>query len=328
MKILPIFIPHEGCLFQCVYCDQGIITKTHNIDYSRIEKTIYDFCYYNDTEKKEIAFYGGTFTSLPEASIYKYLRIVAPYINSRTGLRISTRPDSISNEQLNELAERGLRTVELGIQSFSEKVLSESRRNYTRETAMNACRTVKSIGLNLGVQLMPGLPGSDDETLEKTVSATLEIKPHFVRIYPTIVLKNTVLEKWFLSGKFTPLSLESAIQKAANMIDIFQKNNIKVIKTGLHSGIKHEDIIAGPYHESFGELTRIELIFKKIIANYQKSKTFVISEYDISLFKGFNAKLIRKIKGEFEMKMIPVIIDQKISKGCISFSNRKPQLIW
>jgi len=328
MKILPIFIPHKGCSFQCVYCDQSIITKTKEIDYLGIEDTIHDFCNNNENITKEIAFYGGTFTNLPKTMIQNFLRITAPYINSRTGLRISTRPDSIDHDQLMELSDGGLTTVELGVQSFSDDVLSESRRNYTRATAIEACQIVQSCDLALGIQLMPGLPGSDNATLKKTISTTLEIKPDFVRIYPTIVLKNTPLENWFKTGKFKPLTLENAIQKSADMIEIFQQNEIIVIKTGLHSDIKREDIIAGPYHESFGELTRIELIFKKIIANYQKSKTFVISKYDISLFKGFNAKLIHKIKGKLNMNVIPVIIDKEKSKGNISFSNRKPKLLW
>jgi len=328
MKILPLFLPQKGCPFKCVYCDQNIITKAAKNDLDRMQFLIDRFCTSNYSEYKEIAFYGGTFTNLEEKLVNKLFQLAEPYINNKTAIRISTRPDFIFTEQLQKLKTKGLRTVELGIQSFSDKVLTESSRNYSKAAAQSACRIVSSCDLALGIQLMPGLPGSNAASLKESITSVLELKPEFVRIYPTVVLKNTALEKWFNSGKYLPLTLEKAVEIASEMTEIFQKNKIKVIKSGLHSDIDKQNIIAGPYHESFGELVRMNLLFKKIIADYTETKTFVISEADISLFRGFKRKLIKKIKAEYQMETIPVIIDSKINKGNISFTDQTPQQSW
>jgi histone acetyltransferase (RNA polymerase elongator complex component) len=328
MNILPIFLPLQGCSFQCVYCDQNVITNTLEIDYSKIKESIDKFCQNNEQLYKEIAFYGGTFTNLKKADIDNLLKLTDPYINDLTGLRISTRPDYITKDQLKELADRGLRTVELGIQSFSDKVLETSRRFYSKITARKACEIIRSCGLNLGIQLMPGLPGSDPYSLEESISITIGIKPEYIRIYPTVILKNTILENWYDSGEFSPLSLQEAIKISADMIERFEEADIKVIKTGLHSDIDSKNIIAGPYHESFGELVRMELMLKKIIANYQENKTFVISKYDVSLFKGFKKKLLEQIKVKLKRERIPVIVESHKRKGELTFTDQKPDLFW
>lgn len=329
MKILPVFIPARGCPYKCVYCDQQVITNTSNIDLRTIEKRIKDFCKSNtDGIYKEIAFYGGTFTNLQKEFIEKLLSITDPFINKFTGLRISTRPDHIDLDQLQYLRQKGLRTVELGIQSFSDKVLQLSGRLYTKKIALQACQTVKSSGLNLGLQLMPGLPGFSRITLNQTLNTVIMVKPAMVRIYPTIVLKGTVLENSYLKGVYKPLTLAEAVALTSDMITVFEQNNINVIKAGLHSDISKENIVAGPYHESFGELIRIELMLKKIIANYQEKQTFVISKYDISLFKGFKQNLIYRIKQYLKLDKIPVIIDQNLDKGEINFVNKTTEISW
>ncbi len=317
-----------GCPYNCIYCDQKAITNTSAIDFTQIERIVKEFCQHNYDENKEIAFYGGTFTNLEEDFIDKLLSITDPYISSKVSIRISTRPDKIFKEQLLNLSVRGLKTVELGIQSFSDQVLKQSGRGYSSQTAIDACQTIKECGLNLCIQLMPGLPGSDSISLQETITQIIAVKPDMVRIYPTIVLKNTSLEKMYNSGKYTPLTLQEAIAISTDMINLFNEEDIRVIKAGLHSDISKENIIAGPYHQSFGELIRIEQMLKKIIANYQKEKTFVISKYDVSLFKGFKQNLLKRIKAKLDLDKIPVVIDQQLNKGEIAFSDRTTNLIW
>jgi len=328
MIILPIFIPHKGCPYHCIYCDQQIITGSREINFEQISDSIGKFCSYHSSEIKEIAFYGGTFTSLEPEIINKFLTITAPFIDQNTGIRISTRPDAVDSSMLQSLKDQGLSTVELGIQSFNNNVLRSSGRKYTKDTALKATEIVYSHNLKLGIQLMPGLPGYSPASLEETITTCLEVKPDFVRIYPTIVIKNTGLDRMYLAGNYMPLSLQEAVSIAAEMTNRFQEKGIEVIKTGLHSDIDKADIQAGPYHEAFGELVRGERLFKKIIARYPGSGTFVISKFDISLFKGFKAEMIRKIKEALKINELPVILDQNKNKGDISFSDQEPHQLW
>lgn len=327
MKILPIFIPHLGCPYQCVYCQQETITKSSQPAINTISEQVQSFCKYNNLSKKEIAFYGGTFTNLPFELQKKYFEAVNKNADPLTGIRISTRPDAINEEILNFCKSNNVQTIELGIQSLSDSVLEASKRSYTSKTAIQSCRMVQEKNILLGIQLMPGLPGSNPETLSRTLDLTIKLKPDFVRIYPTIILKNTELEKWYDSGKFSPLTIEEAIEITSEMLSKLKKENITVIKVGLHSDISQEDIIAGPYHQSFGELVRAYDLKKNILNNFE-NKTLEISPNDISLFKGFNAKMLHDIKMELNLIQIPIKINKDLAKGDFILTDSQPDHSW
>ena len=327
MKIFPIFIPHLGCPFKCVYCDQAAITKSEILSVHSISEQVKTFCDNNKLEEKEIAFFGGTFTKLSQEQQQVYFDAVNEHKDLMNGIRISTRPDSIDQEILDFCKDNNVRTIELGIQSFDDSVLQTTKREYTSQAAVESCNLIKENNFALGIQLMPGLPGFNSNSLKKTIETTIELNPDFVRIYPTIVLKNTELENWFNSGKYSPLSLKEAIETTSEMISRFREKEIRVIKVGLHSDINKEDIIAGPYHQSFGELIRAEMLKVNIINNF-KNKTLEISPSDISLFKGFNSKMLKEIKAEKELENIPIKINQNMKKDNYIFTDAQPDINW
>ena len=327
MKIFPVFIPHQGCPYQCIYCNQHSITRSKLPEIEKLEPDVAAFCRKNQTEEKEIAFFGGTFTSLTKSSQHKYLDIANKFRSSISGIRISTRPDSIDPNVLAFCKENNVRTIELGIQSFDDEVLKKTFRGYNSETAINACKLVKEHKFQLGIQLMSGLPGFCRRSLENSINLTKKISPHFVRIYPTIILKRTKLEKWFLAGKYTPLKLNGAVEIVSGMVRRFEQKGIRVIKIGLHSDIKEEDIIAGPYHRSFGELVRAEILKKNILENY-KPQTLIISRADISLFKGFKSNMLKALKQELKLDILPVIVDNKMEKSRFLFTELPPLEYW
>lgn len=326
MKILPIFIPHQGCPNNCVFCNQYKITKTENkIDFHQIEKLITQFCH-NNPENSEIAFYGGTFTGINIKIQKRLLDLVSIYCPNNIKIRISTRPDYINKKILDFCKKNKVNTIELGIQSFHNKVLRESRRGYEVSKAIAACKLIKENKFRLGIQLMPGLPGFSKETLQQTIATTTKLKPEFVRIYPTIVLKNTELEAMYKKGCFKPLLLKDAIEITAQIITKLSKFNIKIIKSGLHSDI--DSIVAGPYHNSFGEMVRSYLYEKKLQSKYKINHTLNISEKDISLFKGYKEHLLNKIKRFFNINQLPIKINSSLKKNQISINNENPSAYW
>jgi len=327
MKILPIFIPHLGCPFDCVYCDQKTITKNIDIDYKKIKVLIDNFCTRNSDYRKEIALFGGTFTNLSFDSQQSFFDLVKPYLNEKTGVRISTRPDAISEGILDFCKDNGVQTIELGIQSFDDEILSATKRDYTSKAAFKACELIKKNQFNLGVQLMPGLPGFNKKSLINTIQSTLQIKPDFVRIYPTIVLKGTELAAWYEFGLYSPLTLDEAVSISAKMLKTFKQNNIKVIKIGLHSDIESNQIIAGPYHQSFGELVRTEIYLNQILKDFS-NKTLCISPRDVSLFKGFDRRMLQRLKATKQIEKIPILIDEKLAKGRFLFTDISPRYYW
>ena len=273
MKIIPIFIPHAGCPYRCVYCDQHKISgalKAPSIEeikfvIDRNLKTI------PKNERVEVAFFGGTFTLLPETLQQKYLKTVYPYVKDKKifGIRMSTHPEAVTERSIKLFKKMGGCLVELGVQSLDKEVLKKSNRAMDFATIKNAAGVIKKSGLDLGVQVMLGLPG---DTLSKSIKTALklsELKPKTSRIYPAIVLKGTKLGDLFKKGKYKPLSMEEAVRWSAKVCDIFEKNNVKVIRIGLHPSKYLNSkgvVLAGPYHPRFGQMARSAQVWEKTIA--------------------------------------------------------------
>ncbi|MCK4694604.1 MAG: radical SAM protein [Candidatus Cloacimonetes bacterium] len=327
MTILPIFIPHLGCLFRCVYCNQKLITKSKIPTQEDIKNRIKEFCKNNPDNEKEVAFFGGTFTNLNQKKQQEFFDSVNLFKNKISGIRISTRPDSIDLDILYFCKQNNVKTIELGIQSFNDDVLLASKRGYNSQIAQQACYLIQEFKFKLGVQLMPGLPKFSKKTLDQTIQTTIDINPDFVRIYPTILLAGTELEKRYLKGKYHPLELNEAIKFVSEMIQQFKKHKIKVTKVGLHSDIDERHIAAGPYHQSFGELVRGEMLLKRIVDNFE-DKTLMISSADISLFKGFNSQMLKSLKTQLNLDKIPIIIDNNLDKNNFLFTEQPPQEYW
>ena len=264
--IIPLFIPHEGCPHQCVFCNQrritGVISSVTPADIERLIQ--FHLAQITRPYFVEAAFYGGSFTALP-AGLQQAL--LAPAAEAfRAGrldaIRLSTRPDAIEAENLERLRQCGVKTIELGAQSFDDGVLALAGRGHCAADTRRAAELIRAAGMELGLQLMPGLPGETAETLQRSLEAILELKPSMVRLYPTVVLRDTVLARLYELGKYTPLTIEEAARIAAVMKLTLEQAGIKVIRTGLQASEELDGpdaVLAGPYHPAFGELTENEI---------------------------------------------------------------------
>ncbi|NLF79695.1 MAG: radical SAM protein [Clostridia bacterium] len=256
-KILPFFIPMEGCPQRCIYCDQyAIAGETASPSAAQIASALERF---TPDAGAEVAFYGGSFTCLPRERQRYLLQAVQPaLLEGRIGgIRISTRPDALDAELLNWLGGQGVRTVELGIQSFDADVLAKSARGYTPEIAEQACRLVSESGLRLGVQLMTGLPADDAFKDRQSVRGAAELGASLLRIYPTLVLRGTRLAEDYSRGAYRPQSLEEAIRCCAAMMIMAEAQKLNIIRIGINPTPEVEAaLIAGPYHPAFGGLVK------------------------------------------------------------------------
>lgn len=255
---IPVFIPHSGCPHACVFCNQWRVTgiesrqkpeEIHQI----IEK--YLSAVPSTVEKIEIAFFGGSFTAIPVQEQIGYLAAVQRYIDSGVirSVRVSTRPDYIDDSVLEMLKRFNVETVELGVQSFSDEVLTASGRGHNAGQVDAAVDLLKRYRFRVGIQLMPGLPCDDYRKSIMSAVRTVELMPDDVRIYPAVVLKDTEMERMYIEGGYTPLGLDEAVELAAEMYGMFIERGINVIRMGLHPmDLNGGNVVAGPYHEALG----------------------------------------------------------------------------
>lgn len=278
---IPIFIPHLGCPHRCAFCSQNSTSNTMSMptDTDVSEKiTSYLSTMPASVIHREVAFFGGSFTGIPREMQRDYLQAVGPFLKNGeiNGIRLSTRPDYIDNDKLSLLREHGVTTVELGVQSFKNHVLEQSRRGHSVSDVYAACRQVKDYNFQLVIQLMPGLPGESVDDAIQSAEEAVKQDPDGIRIYPAIVLSGTGLERRYRDGTYTPMTLEAAIERCTSMYELFTANNIPVIRLGLHPfDDAHQDaIISGPYHTAFGFMVKSRYRYRQLakdIFNYCRS---------------------------------------------------------
>jgi histone acetyltransferase (RNA polymerase elongator complex component) len=205
----------------------------------------------------EVAFYGGSFTALPREAQSDYLRVAGGYI--RNGLidsiRVSTRPDRVTEEDVSILRGYGVATVELGAQSMSDTVLGLSGRGHTAAHIVNAVHVLKGAGVAVGLQFMPGLPGDTEASVLRTTEEIIALSPGFVRVYPTLVLRDTPLYRMYREGGYAPWDLDRMAGVCARLSAMLKEACIPVIRMGLHpSASLVERFVAGPFHPSFRQI--------------------------------------------------------------------------
>jgi len=335
--IIPVFIPNHGCPNQCIYCDQttsiGQESLPEPTDISNIIDAHLKTASFHSKPLKctQVAFYGGTFTGLPFEMQKKYLETIAPFLKSNRvhSVRLSTRPDYIDQQNIDLLKSFSVKTIELGVQSMDNEVLKKSQRGYTAQKVEEAASLIKGNELELGIQLMPGLPGDTEGKIMDTSYRACKIMPDFLRIYPTVVIKNTMLEKLYREGDYTPLTLNQAISICKKMLLLFQSHSIPVIRMGLQPTealLKPGTIVAGPFHPAFKELVLSSIFYDRLhiaIKENLKSKIFTFSVHpsELSKFLGNKKENIKKLEKEFPDIDILFRQDEGVQHGKFKLSN-------
>jgi histone acetyltransferase (RNA polymerase elongator complex component) len=308
--IIPVFIPHEGCPYRCAFCNQTKITGVNQkSDETIVRQTIQSYLDVLDSEslpeKREVAFYGGSFTGLPEERQKQLLHAVQPSIKSGEvhSIRVSTHSLLINPRNISLLKNKNVKTVELGIQSTNDKVLQAVGRPCEFKIVKSAVDSIRKEGLGLGLQLMPGLPEDDETIFMNSVKDVIGLNPDFVRIYPTLVIKNTNLYEMYKLGEYLPWALDRMVRLVKDSLLAFQRENIPVIKVGLHSDPSMlENLVDGPYHPSFRYLVdsliarenMIDLIDQ--LQSIPQKLTFKVPSRQVSLYLGHKKDNIQAIQ--------------------------------
>lgn len=218
------------------------------------------------SKNSEIAFFGGSFTAIDREYMLALLEATKPYIDRFSGIRISTRPDYIDDEILSLLKSYKVSTIELGAQSMDDEVLKSNNRGHKSSDVIKSSLMIKKYGFKLGLQMMTGLYNADFKSDVKTAKTFIDLKPNCVRIYPTVVMKDTQLAQLYTENKYKTYTLDESISLCAKLILMFQQNDINVIRLGLHySESLVENSLSDSYHPAFKELCESKIFMDKIL---------------------------------------------------------------
>ncbi len=322
---IPVFIPHLGCPNQCIFCNQKYISGTVEFDKSEVVKKIEEVLQTtSDDDICEIAFFGGSFTGIDRDLMIELLNTAEKYVKlgKVIGIRMSTRPDYISQEIIDILKRYTVSCVELGIQSMSDSVLAYLKRGHTVADTINATRLLKENGFDFVGQMMIGLPGATKEDEIYCAEQICLLGASAARIYPTLVLRHTDLEILMQSGDYVPLTLDEAVERSASVLRIFHINNVKCIRVGLcDSDNLHskETFVAGPNSPSIGEMVKSRMHFENFCESLEKTPSYFEIDLTnkvmyiecpkgyVSQIIGHKRKNIIELKNKFGFKDVRVI---------------------
>lgn len=321
--IIPIFVPHLGCPNDCIFCNQKSISgQMKQVTEEEVEKTIQEFLnsFKDENLYTEIAFFGGSFTGIDIELQEKLLKIAYKYVKEKKvdGIRVSTRPDYIDKNELKLLKKYGVKTIELGVQSANDYILKKAKRGHTFEDVKKASKLIRRYGFTLGHQMMVGLSDSTWIDEMNTAKELAKLKPKIIRIYPVLVIKRTELETEFAKGEYHPITLEQAVERCKELYYFFDKKKITVIRMGLQNtdiisnpeNVSSE-VVAGPYHEAFGQLVEDSIWYDKILNAIKKVNTKVaeieieVNPENINNVIGHKKENIQKLKELYEVEVRP-----------------------
>ncbi|MDR0838695.1 MAG: radical SAM protein [Oscillospiraceae bacterium] len=302
-KIIPVFIPHLGCPYSCVFCDQRGISGASTPPSADEVRAIP-----RDADA-ELAFYGGSFTAIPKKLQNAYLDAAAP-----NAIRVSTRPDCVDSETVARLTSRGVRTIELGAQSMCPDVLELSGRGHGPEDTIRAARAVQEGGASLILQMMTGLPGDTREKSIYTAQKLAELRPDGVRVYPTVVVRNTELCELWRRGEYREHTVDEAVELCAELVGIFDAAKIPIIRLGLNpsDGLSAGDAVAGAYHPAFGELVYSRVWLDAAREQLRDAKpgeavTLTVPRGKMSVAVGQKRRNIELLTREFMLKSLRIV---------------------
>lgn len=285
--ILPIFLPNAGCKHRCKFCNQFSMTGEKMPTFKELED---QFEYFKHKYPNEIAFYGGTFTGMPLGKQIEYLDFVRKHFPD-IPIRISTRPDEITEEVVETLENYKVKTVELGIQSMYDDVLEASLRGHSVNDNINAIKALLEKNFIVSAHLMVGLPNDNFQKDFNSLKKLIELDVKFFRIHPTIVFKHTQLEKDFKFGIFKPLEIEEAVDICSEQLILSFSKNVSIIRLGYFvPESQKSQIVAGPYHPSFGDIVKSRAM-KKLIEKLNIKKVFYPKKFESWFFSYGNKNL-------------------------------------
>lgn len=326
--IIPIFVPHEGCPHNCVFCNQDHITGSAEIIDDKYTINVIE-TYLNTIKSKdctiEVSFFGGTFTAINIKKQNMLLSVAEKYKSQGKiqYIRLSTRPDYINEEILTNLKNHSVDIIELGVQSMDEEVLIKAGRGHSKQDVIKASKLIKQFGFVLGHQVMVGLPDDSPDKDICTVNELIKLSPDLFRIYPALVIKDTPMEVMYRRGTYFPYSLEEAIEVCKELYCMLSSNNINVIRIGLQPTdniSEGKDIIAGPFHPAFRELVEGSLYCDMIYdfcKDIQGNIFLYVNEKDISKVYANKKEFFIDIKKQLKTSNLNIFIDNTTDRGAI-----------
>ena len=279
--------------------------------------------------KKYTQYYAGSLTNKSEDEIVKFLKEANDKRRNKRveKIHVSIVPNEVSKELVKLLKQNDVITIELEVKIANNFILKKCNYGFNLDDIKKASKIIKRNRLNVGYQIMIGLPDSTKIDEQESAKMLMKYRPTLVRIYPVLVIEGTDLETEFNKDEYEPLTLQQAIERCKELIYIFNKKKIKAITVenfnenisnkGYKEGLR---IIAGPNHHAFPQLVEDSIWYDSIVSRIKKytskAKEVKIEVHpsNVNNVIGFEKENLEKIKELYSVD-IKVVANDSIKPG-------------
>jgi len=250
--VAPIYACPHG---RCIYCPGGLsygtpqsytgmeqaVIEAEEVSYDPYQQVIRKLEKLRNmghaVDKVELIIIGGTFTATPATFQRMFIKrcldalngVISPSLETAlevaekasihvSGITIETKPDWAKLPIAKGLVDMGVTRVELGVQALDDDILRLVNRGHNLTDVVEATADLRDLAFKICYHMMPNLPGSspikDLEMMCKLFESE-DYRPDMLKIYPTLVLPGTGLEKLWRDGLYTPYSDEDLISVLA-----------------------------------------------------------------------------------------------------------------
>ena len=279
--------------------------------------------------KKYTQYYAGSLTNIKENKIEKFLDEANQKRKNKRleKLHISIEPNKVSKELVKLLKANDVITIELEIKIANNFILKKCKYDYTVEDIKKASKIIRRKRLNVGYQIMVGLPDSTRIDEQESAKILIKYRPTFIRLYPVLVTEGTELESALKNDEYEPLTLQQGIERCKELIYLFNKKKINSISlSNLNENSSTKDnkdglkIIAGPNHQAFPQLVEDSIWYDSIVGKIKKYNSKVkevkveVHPSNINNVMGYEKENLQKIKDTYSVEM-QVIANDQIKPG-------------
>ncbi len=152
-----------------------------------------------------------------------------PAIPGVVGIVVGTRPDCLPEEILDylaELAERTYVSVELGLQSSHDATLKLHNRGHGYREFEDAVKALAGRGIESSTHVILGLRGETAPMMMETARRLSRLPVSGVKIHQLMILRGTLVHRWFEQGRIEPFSLEDYAQRVAGFISLLRPDQV------------------------------------------------------------------------------------------------------
>ncbi len=261
MTPLAVMARPAPCPGQCLYCptyagapqsytpESPAVIRARACDYDaarQVDLRLRTLASMGHPEAKiELIIMGGTFLAQPVDYQYRFIKDCYDALNGAvsatlgeakknnetaarrcTGLCIETRPDWCGPAETKRMLEFGATRVELGVQTLDEDIYRLVRRGHGVKEVIEATAMLREHGFKVYYHWMPGLPGATPEkdlAMSRQLFTDGRFRPDGLKLYPTMVVAGTELEKWYRQGRYRPYENETMIKLVGDIKSIVPK---------------------------------------------------------------------------------------------------------